>query len=385
MRVWFALVWTLIFVSTINGSAQRTAADFVKQAQTKEQHKDYDGAIVSCNQAIQLNPKDPKAYYSRGGAKFDKGDYGGAIADCTKAIDLNPRYAEAYSGRGAARGKKGDYDGSIADSNQAIKLNPKDANAYSNRAAVEMNAENYNASIADANRAIQLSPGFASAFNNRGGSKVGLGDFTGAIADFSQAIRNDPKDGSFYRNRALNYNCQSNYHAAIADYDRAIQINPQDAEAYKGRGATRELQKDWARALTDYYRSGEVAQTQETKDLVHLLIWVVRTRLGQPAVANQELSFYLGKRSRSWSAKAGAFLLGKIRESEFLSATNSYDPHKIRVLQCKTWYYIGIKHFLAKETNVAKECFAKCLAMRPLAADEWVYAQGELRILNASG
>jgi tetratricopeptide (TPR) repeat protein len=223
MRLWFVLVWSLIFVSTINGSAQRTAADFVKQAQTKEQHKDYDGAIAS------------------------------------------------------------------------------------------------------------------------------------------------------------------NYHAAIADYDRAIQINPQDAEAYKGRGATRELQKDWARALTDYYRSGEVAQTQETKDLVHLLIWVVRTRLGQPAVANQELSFYLGKRSRSWSAKAGTFLLGKIRESEFLSATNSYDPHKIQVLQCQTWYYIGIKQFLAKETNVAKECFAKCLAMGPLAADEWVYAQGELRILNASG
>jgi hypothetical protein len=99
--------------------------------------------------------------------------------------------------------------------------------------------------------------------------------------------------------------------------------------------------------------------------------------------ANQELSFYLGKPSKSWSAKAGAFFLGKIGQSEFLAAANSSGPPEHRTLQCQTWYYIGIKHLLAKERNAAKECFAKCLAMGSLA-DEWVYAQGELRNLNPS-
>jgi hypothetical protein len=31
-----------------------------------------------------------------------------------------------------------------------------------------------------------------------------------------------------------------------------------------------------------------------------------------------------------------------------------------------------------------KKCFAKCLAVGPWTADELVYAQGELRNLNAS-
>ncbi len=55
MQVWFVLVWPLIFASAINGSAQRTPADFIKQAKTRERYKDYNGAIASCNH-IQLNP-----------------------------------------------------------------------------------------------------------------------------------------------------------------------------------------------------------------------------------------------------------------------------------------------------------------------------------------
>ena len=93
-----------------------------------------DAAIVACNEAIRLNPKDAGAYLNRGVEWSAKGDNDRAIADFNEAIRLNPQYANAYYNRGNAWSAKGDKDRAIADFNEAIRLNPKDADAYYNRA-----------------------------------------------------------------------------------------------------------------------------------------------------------------------------------------------------------------------------------------------------------
>ena len=43
--------------------------------------KDYTGAIVDFSKAIELDPENKYAYYSRGTAKYELEDYRGAIAD----------------------------------------------------------------------------------------------------------------------------------------------------------------------------------------------------------------------------------------------------------------------------------------------------------------
>ena len=77
------------------------------------------------------------AYNSRSAAKNHLNDYNGAILDCNKAIDLNPQYAEAYNNRGTAKRGLNDHNGAIADYDKAIELNPQYANAYRNRAEVQ--------------------------------------------------------------------------------------------------------------------------------------------------------------------------------------------------------------------------------------------------------
>ena len=56
----------------------------------------YNREIEDYTKAIQINPKNAKAYNSRGTVYYSKGLYDKAIEDYTKAIQINPQYAEAY-------------------------------------------------------------------------------------------------------------------------------------------------------------------------------------------------------------------------------------------------------------------------------------------------
>jgi Tetratricopeptide repeat len=60
------------------------------------------GTIADFDKAIELDPNDAYAYYSRGLAYEEKGDLDRAIADFAKLIELNPKYAPAYNDRGLA-------------------------------------------------------------------------------------------------------------------------------------------------------------------------------------------------------------------------------------------------------------------------------------------
>ena len=59
--------------------------------------------------------------------------YKEAIADYDKAIELNPKDAKAYNNRGVAKRQLKQYKEAITDYDKAIKLNPKDVKAYNNR------------------------------------------------------------------------------------------------------------------------------------------------------------------------------------------------------------------------------------------------------------
>ena len=58
--------------------------------------KDYTGAIADFSKAIELDPENKYAYYSRGTAKYELEDYRGYIADYSKAIEITPKNASAY-------------------------------------------------------------------------------------------------------------------------------------------------------------------------------------------------------------------------------------------------------------------------------------------------
>jgi DNA polymerase-3 subunit epsilon len=135
--IWSFLKWIGVFKKTAYRSSpptilndKRALADkHVGAGQKKHKYRDYAGAIIEFNKAIEimLNSSDGPwsyDYYFRGLSKYENRDYAGAIEDYTKAIEKVPTIALSwhYNSRGLAKNALKDYNGAIADYIIAIEV-----------------------------------------------------------------------------------------------------------------------------------------------------------------------------------------------------------------------------------------------------------------------
>ncbi|MCX5782992.1 MAG: hypothetical protein NTW04_00875, partial [Elusimicrobia bacterium] len=73
------------------------SAVYGKQAVTKLNLKDYEGAITDAKNAISLNPKNTQAYLTKAQASGFLRNYYEAVLDATEAIKLEPENVSAYN------------------------------------------------------------------------------------------------------------------------------------------------------------------------------------------------------------------------------------------------------------------------------------------------
>ncbi|WP_309741904.1 tetratricopeptide repeat-containing serine protease family protein, partial [Chamaesiphon sp. OTE_20_metabat_361] len=228
-------------VTRSNNTAPK-ADDYIVSAAQKQGQEDYLGSLADLARAIQLDPKNPLAHFSRGTLKRQKfEDVQGAIADYNRTIQLDPKYAEAYEDRGFLKQEKlQDTQGALADYNRAISLDPKSVIGYLYRGNLKNDKlQDIQGALTDYNRAISLDSKLAVAYNNRSKLKYQkLQDIQGALIDCNRAIALSPNDALFYNNRGtLKSGKLKDPQGALADFDRAIQLEPKLALAYYNRGA----------------------------------------------------------------------------------------------------------------------------------------------------
>ena len=192
-------------------------------------------------------------YNNKGIAKSKLGDFEGAIIDCDKAIELNPKSAPAYHNRSINKTSLGDFEEAVVDCDKAIEINPKSA-YYTIRGIAKLYLKDLEGAIADQDKAIELNPKDASPYNNRGIAKSKLGDFEGAIIDYNKAIELNPKDASPYNNRGNAKNKLGDFEGAIIDYSKAIEINPKDVNTYYNRSNARLLKHDFVGMIKDFFQ-----------------------------------------------------------------------------------------------------------------------------------
>ena len=93
-RLVCVVVFSLIYIS---GFSQ---LDFFTRGQSKAKMKDYKGAIIEYDKALELHPDSAQIFLYRGNAQYNLNEFVGALLDYNKAIRLNSKYAEAYINRG---------------------------------------------------------------------------------------------------------------------------------------------------------------------------------------------------------------------------------------------------------------------------------------------
>ena len=128
---------------------------------------EYEQAIECFNKAIELDPNNADAYFSRGTTHARLSQYEKAIKDFDRAIELNPNYSEAYRNRGGAYAALSQHERAIEDLNKAIELNPNDDDSYYNRRLAYHELSQYERAIEDFDKAIALDPTNVDADHNR--------------------------------------------------------------------------------------------------------------------------------------------------------------------------------------------------------------------------
>lgn len=158
-----------------------------------------DQAIQACTALIDSGAETRHntgiAYSNRCIAYKDKGEYDRAIVDCNKALSIDPRDDHAYNDRGAAYYLKDNYDQAITDYSQAIRLNPKFIDPWHNRGMAYAAKGDLDTAIADYNHALTIDPRDAVALYSRGLAKHRQGDQAGGDADIAAAKKINPRIG----------------------------------------------------------------------------------------------------------------------------------------------------------------------------------------------
>ena len=227
-----------ILLSPLGHKAQQ----LVEEARSHINKKEWDQAIASCDEAIQLIPDDADAYFVRGFLKGAKSDNKGALADDDRAIALDPKIVRAYVNRSIVRESMGNYDGAIADATHAIELDPNNIDAYIYRGAAKWLRRDREGALADYNRAMAIDPNNSGVWNQFAwveatSTDASLRNGSKAVEDATKACElTGFKDPSLTDTLACAY-------AEIGDWEHALSWEQKSLDATNDAVLRKEIQK----------------------------------------------------------------------------------------------------------------------------------------------
>ena len=111
-------------------SKKEAAEKYFKLGEQKYNKKDYQGAIADYDKAIELNPKDVRAYYNRGNAKYELKQYKEAYCRLRQSHRAKPKICRYLQQPRHCKILHQTIREAIKDFNKAIELDPKDAQTY---------------------------------------------------------------------------------------------------------------------------------------------------------------------------------------------------------------------------------------------------------------
>lgn len=140
----------------VSAQPAQTAVDCYNRGLRYLSDENYDQALDSLNQAIEIDPTLAVAYYNRGLTHYFRRDEDLAIQDFDRALELGFGDAILFRNRGNVFSRKGDVARALADYAQAIALDPQNPLAYLNRGEVHENTLRKDLASADYKTILSL-------------------------------------------------------------------------------------------------------------------------------------------------------------------------------------------------------------------------------------
>ncbi|WP_254567095.1 tetratricopeptide repeat protein [Oscillatoria sp. HE19RPO] len=158
--------------------------------------------VVWVAQGMEEFPE-AERYYSEAARLQDEGNLEGAVVSYQQAIRLNPNFTEAQINLGVALVNLGRISEAIAAYRNAIATNSQLPTAHYNLADALAKQQEFDAAIAAYQEAIRLQPNYDKAYYNMANILVNLGEIPDAISAYQQAIKINPNFAEAYGNLGI--------------------------------------------------------------------------------------------------------------------------------------------------------------------------------------
>lgn len=199
----------IAFNQKSSDSDKKTAVNcYIAMSDLKNKKNDFNGALSSVNEALQLDSQTAQLYFISAFSKSKLGSTEEAVTDYIKTISLDKNYTEAYINLSDLYIKNSDYTNAISIAKEGIKNSKGDASQYK-------------------------------LYNNLGTSLEMSDMFEEASLFYKKSIDlNSNADSAIYFNLANCYRKMDKNDEAVTEYRKAIDKNSNLFDAYYKLGET---------------------------------------------------------------------------------------------------------------------------------------------------
>ena len=229
--------------------------------------KDYGQAILYFEDAIELNPKEPSAYFGFAQANDKMGCFEPALENYRKAVSLAPSNLEynttlsmfldnhkMAAAKANAPTKQADKPNENASNNNLTST--EQTMAYENLIKDGDDAykkQMYNEALDYYTKAVIYAPQDKYTLLKIANIYKITGNNTKALSFYDKLLTIDKNNSDAYFNKGLVLASQKNYNDAIKCFERVIQITPDYPYAYYSLGMAYEQNGDKDKAIEYYY------------------------------------------------------------------------------------------------------------------------------------
>lgn len=156
------------------------------------------------------------------------------LSYCDQAIEMDSQNWKAYAFRARCYSKKNELKKAIADLDSAIRIKSDAGNLWFNRAELNFAIAQYELAASDYSEAVKLDPNDMQAISGRGHCYTRMKDFKRALLDYNMVVERMPKSPNAYINRGDLFVKMKDFKAAGTDYRSALKIDTSLPAAYLG-------------------------------------------------------------------------------------------------------------------------------------------------------
>ncbi|AFZ34204.1 Tetratricopeptide TPR_1 repeat-containing protein [Stanieria cyanosphaera PCC 7437] len=133
-----------------------------------------------------------EGWFNLGLKQATAGDFDGAVMSWEKALEINPNLSAAWHNRGSALGRLGKYSEAIESFDQALVIDPNNYQAWNDRGHALYQLQKWEEAVASWDKAIEILPGDYQFWYNRGCALEKLQRSEESIASYEKALEIKP-------------------------------------------------------------------------------------------------------------------------------------------------------------------------------------------------